>query len=89
MVTGEDDGAGLEDYSFPMTQDTQEIDEMSTEVQAVDVLVPSSGGAPRPRSTRPYSNKSRQLKLLRRSKCHRRLMMNHPTPSAKVTSQQE
>jgi hypothetical protein len=28
------------------------------------------------------------LKLLRRSKCHRRLMMNHPTPSAKVTSQQ-
>jgi hypothetical protein len=26
MVTGEDDGAGLEDYTFPMTQDTQDID---------------------------------------------------------------
>jgi len=37
MVTGEDDAPSLEDYTFPVTQDTQEIDEMCTKVQAVDV----------------------------------------------------
>jgi len=61
MVTREDDGAGLEDYTFPMTQDTQDIDEMSTEVQVVDVPVQPSGGAPRPRSTRPYSKRTKKL----------------------------
>ena len=61
MVTREDDGAGLEDYTFPMTQDTQDIDEMSTEVQVVDVPVPPRGGAPRPRSTRPYSKRSKNF----------------------------
>ena len=60
MVTGEDDVAGLEDYSFPITQ---EIDEMSTKVQAVDVLVPPSGGAPHPRSTRPYSKRTKNFDL--------------------------
>ena len=54
MITGEDDVAGLEDYSFPMTQDTQEIDKMSTEVQAVDVPV-------HPRSTRPYSKRTKKF----------------------------
>ena len=48
MVTGEDDVPSLEDYTFPMTQGTQKIDEMCTDVQAVDVPVQPSGGAPRP-----------------------------------------
>ena len=48
MVTREDDVPGLKDYTFPMAQDTQEIDEMCTEIQAVDVPVQPSGGAPRP-----------------------------------------
>jgi len=61
MVTGEEDAPGLEDYTFPMTQDTQEIDEMCTEVQAVDVPVQPSGGAPRPRSTRPYSKRTKNF----------------------------
>ena len=61
MVTGEDDVPSLEDYTFPMTQDTQEIDETCTEVQAVDVPVQPSGGAPRPRSTRPYSKRTKNF----------------------------
>ena len=58
MVMGVDDGTGLDDYSFPMTQETQEIDEMPTEVQAVDVLVQPRESAPRPGSTRPYSKRT-------------------------------
>ena len=61
MVTGEDDAPSLEDYTFPVTQDTQEIDEMCTEVQAADVPVQPSGGAPRPHSTRPYSKRTKKL----------------------------
>ena len=61
MVTRVDDGAGLEDYSFPMTQETQEIDEMPTEVQAVDVLVQPRESAPRPGSTRPYSKRTKKF----------------------------
>ena len=44
-----------------MLQDTQEIDEMCTEVQAVDVPVQPSGGAPRPLTTRPYSKRTKNL----------------------------
>ncbi|CAD6246536.1 unnamed protein product [Miscanthus lutarioriparius] len=59
MVMRVDDGAGLEEFSFPMTQDTQEIDEMPTEVQAVDVQ--PREGAPRPCSTRPYLKRTKNF----------------------------
>ena len=45
------DVPGLEDYTFPMTRDTQEIDEMCIEVQAIDVPLQPTGGAPRPRGS--------------------------------------
>ena len=51
MVTGVDDGVSLEDFSIPMTQETQANDEVRTEVEAVDVQ--ACVGVPRPRATRP------------------------------------
>ncbi|RLN29037.1 hypothetical protein C2845_PM05G08890 [Panicum miliaceum] len=37
MVRGESDVPGLDDLNFPLTNETQQIDESATEVQGIDV----------------------------------------------------
>ena len=53
--------SGLEDLNFPSTNETQQIDETATEIQGIDV----EGGvvAPRPRSSRPNSKRSKNFDL--------------------------
>ena len=57
MVRGDGDVPGLEDLNFPVTNETQEIDQTTTQVQGID----AEGGAvaPRPRSSRPNSKRSK------------------------------
>ena len=59
MVQGDNSVPGLEDLNFPLTNETQQIDEMTTEIQGIDV----EGGvvAPLPRSSRPNSKRSKNL----------------------------
>ena len=53
------DISGLEDPNFPLTNETQQIDEMTTEIQGIDVE--DGVVAPRPRSSRPNSKRSRKF----------------------------
>ena len=53
--------SGLEDLNFPSTNETQQIEGTATEVQGID----TEGGAvaPRPRSSRPNSKRSKKFDL--------------------------
>ena len=53
--------SGLEDLNFPSTNETQQIEGTATEVQGID----TEGGAvaPRPRSSRPNSKRSKNFDL--------------------------
>jgi hypothetical protein len=61
MIIGDDDVAGLEDLKFSMTQDTEQIYEMPSEVQEVDMPVTPLEGAPRSRGSRPFSKRTKNF----------------------------
>ena len=53
------DISGLEDPNFPLTNETQQIDEMTTEIQGIDVE--DGVVAPRPRSSMPNLKRSKNF----------------------------
>ena len=53
------DISGLEDPNFPLTNETQQIEETAIEVQEIDME--GSVVAPRPRSSRPNSKRSKNF----------------------------
>jgi hypothetical protein len=62
MVMGDDvDVAGLDDLTFPMTQDTHQMYEVPSEVQPVDVQVKASQGVECPRSAKGLSKRTKNF----------------------------
>ena len=58
-MMGLDEDVSLEELSIPMTQDTQLLDEVATEVEVVDVQGRASGA----RTRAPRPNQKRQKKF--------------------------
>ena len=61
MIQGEKDIPGLEDLNFSLTNETQQIDDMVSGVQEIDVE--GDIVAPRSRSSRPNSKRSKNFDL--------------------------
>jgi len=59
MIQGEKDIPGLEDLNFSLTNETQQIDDMVSGVQEIDVE--GDIVAPRSRSSRPNSKRSKNF----------------------------
>jgi len=59
MVQGNQDVSGLEDLNFFIPNETQQIEQTATEAQEIDME--GSVVAPRPRSSRPNSKRSKKF----------------------------
>ena len=59
MVQGDDPVPGLDDLDFSLTNETHQTDETATQGQGIDVEGRAVGS--RPRSSRPYSKRSRNF----------------------------
>ena len=59
MVQGNQDVSGLEDLNFFIPNETQQIEQTATEAQEIDME--GSVVAPRPRSSRPNSKRSKNF----------------------------
>ena len=59
MVQGNQDVSGLEDLNFSIPNETQQIEQTATEAQEIDME--GSVVAPRPRSSRPNSKRSKNF----------------------------
>ena len=59
MVQGNQDVSGLEDLNFSIPNETQQIEQTATEAQEIDME--GNVVAPRPRSSRPNSKRSKNF----------------------------